>query len=132
MSRALSVLVADDDRDTADSLGMLVRLWGHEVIVAHDGEQALQRAAARPVDVALLDLAMPGLDGLRVARRLAERPNPGPLVLVALTGYADVQHREHAYAAGFLFYLLKPVEPVEVQRLLVAIAEAKAATPVGT
>jgi CheY-like chemotaxis protein len=127
MSRALSVLVVDDDRDTADSLGMLVRLWGHEVIVAHDGEQALQLAAARPVDVALLDLAMPGLDGLQVARRLAERPNPGPLVLIALTGYAGPRCREHAYEAGFLLYLVKPAETAELQRLLTASAEAEAA-----
>jgi CheY-like chemotaxis protein len=132
MSRALSVLVVDDDRDTADSLGVLLRLWGHEALVAYGGEEALQQAGARSVDVALLDLAMPGCDGLHLARRLAERPNPGPLVLVALTGHADLVYRHQTYAAGFLFYLLKPVEPAELKRLLVAIAEAKAAPLVGT
>jgi CheY-like chemotaxis protein len=106
--RPLSVLVVDDHRDAADSLGLLLRLYGHDVRVTYDGEHALALLADRPADVAVLDLLMPGLDGIALAERLAAEPGPRPLLL-ALSGSATAEASERA--AVFDHCLLKPVDP---------------------
>jgi DNA-binding response OmpR family regulator len=104
----LRVLVADDNRDAADSLAMLLRLWGHEAAVAYDGLAAVQTAADWPPDVVLLDVGMPRLDGYAVAQRLRGLPAGAPLVL-AVTGYGDEAHRVRGRGL-FDDYLLKPLD----------------------
>jgi CheY-like chemotaxis protein len=104
----LRVLVVEDNRDAADSLAMLLGLWGHEAAVAYDGRAALAALDAGRPDVVLLDVKMPGLDGYGVAQRIRGLPAPLPLIL-AVTGLADEDHRARGRAL-FDDYLLKPID----------------------
>jgi CheY-like chemotaxis protein len=117
----LRILVADDNRDAADSMATLCHIWGHEARVAYDGSSALRLLAAEPPDVVLADLAMPGFSGDRLARELRAVPGGHYFTLVAVTGYADTEYRELAVAAGFDHYLIKPVEPSALAGLLADI-----------
>ncbi len=116
---ARRVLVVDDNRDAAESLADLLRLWGHEVRLAHDGTEAIERAEAWRPELVLLDIGMPGLDGYQVAERLRkEGPDRGGPVLIALTGFGQREDRERALAAGFDHHLTKPVQPATLRRLV--------------
>jgi CheY-like chemotaxis protein len=126
--RVLRVLVVDDDRDAADSSFALARLWGHDVRVAYAGAAALAMAAADPPDVMLLDIAMPGMDGLRLARQLRRTTRFRDTVLVAVTGYADEGHVRRC-AGAFDYYLIKPVEPTTLQKLLMKERELRVWSP---
>lgn len=117
--RLLRVLVADDCLDTADSFGQLVKIWGHEVQVSYDGATALEAACACQPDVLLLDLGMPGMDGCRVARELRLQVHFKQTLLIALTSYTDEPHRRLAQEAGFDLFLIKPVDPLVLQKLFV-------------
>src|SRR5207249_3079099 len=90
------VLVVDDNVDAAESLAMIVKLWGHEVAVAHDGRSALEECARWVPDVVLLDIGMPAMTGHEVARRLRERPEHAGTLLVALTGWGAEQDRQRS------------------------------------
>jgi signal transduction histidine kinase len=114
------VLVADDNRDAADTLAELLRTLGAEVTVAYDGTQALQRCMEREPDIAVLDIGMPGLDGCDVARALRARPDGARIKLVALTGWGQAADRDRVAAAGFDHHLLKPVGVPELSALLPA------------
>jgi signal transduction histidine kinase len=116
--RERRVLVADDNRDAADTLAELLRALGAEVTVAYDGAQALQRCAQRAPDIAVLDIGMPGLDGYDVARALRARPDGARIKLVALTGWGQAADRDRVIAAGFDHHLLKPVGEAELSALL--------------
>ncbi len=117
---AWRVLVVEDNQDAADSLAMLLRLWGHEVRTAHDGQSGLKAARSYRPDIVLLDIGLPGLDGYAVARRL--RSEFGPAVrLVAMTGYGQDEDRRRASAAGFDTYLTKPADPAALQAILAGI-----------
>lgn len=115
---ALRVLVADDDADTTSSLCQLVKCWGYDVRGAYDGPEALKLALAYRPDVLLLDIAMPGMSGYDLARRLREESLFEDGLLIAVTGYADEGHRLLGAAAGFDQYLVKPVDPSTVKALL--------------
>jgi CheY-like chemotaxis protein len=113
------LLVVDDQRDIADSMGLVLRLLGAEVRVAYDGASALAICERwRPTDV-LTDLAMPGIDGYEVPRRLRRRFRGEPLRLMAMSGWGQEDHRARAQAVGFDHYLVKPVSG---QSLKAAIA----------
>ena len=111
-----SVLVVDDNADTAESLAMLLRLYGHEVTTAHSGPTGLQAALAQPWDVVLADLGLPGIDGYEVARRIREH-TAKPL-LIAITGYGQAEDRQRSKEAGFDYHLVKPIDPQRLQDLL--------------
>ena len=113
------VLVVDDNADAADLLAELLVAAGHEVVVAYDGEEALERSAEAPCDVAILDLGLPGMDGYALAEQLHARPDGGP-TLVALSGYGLEADRRRTARAGFVRHFVKPVDP---DRLLAVIAE---------
>ncbi len=113
-----SVLVVDDNRDAADSLADLLRLAGHEVCVAYDGPAALDLARVRPPDVVLMDIGMPGMDGLEVARRLRQELGLMQTLLVALTGCAGDSDRLRSQEAGFNAHLVKPAQPLDLACLL--------------
>jgi DNA-binding response OmpR family regulator len=121
----LRVLVADNDRDAADSLAQLVRLWGHDALVAYGGDAALEAAVAFRPEVAMLDVAMPGHDGNRLARQLRGRPGLRNALVVAVTGFADEVHRRVSLEAGFDRYLAKPVDPACLEALLELRCQAR-------
>ncbi|MEZ5582574.1 MAG: CheR family methyltransferase [Candidatus Competibacteraceae bacterium] len=108
--RALRILVVDDSRDTADTLGLLLEHEGHNVTVAYSGEQSLAVAQEYKPDVVLCDIGLPGaLDGYGVARAFRNDPLLRGTYLIAVTGYGREQDRDDADAAGFNDHLLKPV-----------------------
>jgi CheY-like chemotaxis protein len=128
MSDPLLVLVVDDDRDAAESLALLLCLWGHEPVVAYDGPTALALALARHPDLILLDIALPGLDGYEVARRLRELPGVRDARIWALTGHARDEDRQRALEAGCDAHLVKPLAPEALRELLEGIVRLQATT----
>jgi signal transduction histidine kinase len=114
----LRVLVVDDNEDAADSLAVLLRMRGHEVLVAHDGPRALELAERENPAVVLMDLGLPGMDGYEVCRQFRERGLGVPRI-IAMTGYGQERDRQRAKSAGFDAHAVKPVEFAELARLLV-------------
>ena len=112
------ILVADDNRDAADSLSMLLELAGHEVRVAHLGRAALSLAQAFRPDVALLDIGMPDLSGYEVAQALRRESWGKGMQLIALTGWGQEKDRQRALEAGFDEHLTKPVDPDQLVALI--------------
>jgi CheY-like chemotaxis protein len=112
------LVVADDDPDTARALRTVLEIWGFEVLVTHDGEAALAAVSQRCPDAVLLDLALPKLDGLQVARRIRELCPSRPVLLLAVTGYSDQQHRLLSREAGFDDHLVKPLDPATLRARL--------------
>jgi signal transduction histidine kinase/CheY-like chemotaxis protein len=122
--RRRRVLVTDDDDDTRAMLAAALALNGHEVYGASDGERALELARRVRPEVVVLDIALAGLDGYEVARRLRAMPRHAPALLIALTGYGRTEDRALAADAGFDAYLTKPIDPAELARI---VAESSAA-----
>jgi PAS domain S-box-containing protein len=112
------ILLADDNRDAAESLAIILRLEGHHVELAHDGQAALDKFAEQAPDVALLDIGMPRRDGYEVARQMREVPAGKDVVLIAVTGWAQDSDKVRAQAAGFDHHLTKPIEPEDLIGLL--------------
>jgi PAS domain S-box-containing protein len=112
------VLVADDNKDAADALAMLLELAGHEVRVAHGGRAALSLAQTFRPDVALLDIGMPELNGYEVAKLLRREPWGSRMFLIALTGWGQDEDRQRAKEAGFDRHLTKPVDTDALEILL--------------
>jgi PAS domain S-box-containing protein len=116
------VLVVDDNVDAATSLAMLLNLQGHQAEAVYAARDALERSQAFSPEVALLDIALPEMDGLSLARRLRAMPQPnGGLRLIALTGYAQPDDRERALAAGFDDHLTKPVDMQILERVMAGL-----------
>jgi signal transduction histidine kinase len=112
----LRILVADDNRDAADSLAGMLRMLGHEVRTAHDGAEAVESAIAFHPDVALLDIGMPQLNGYDVARSIRQQVKD--VVLVALTGWGQAEDKTRSQAAGFDHHLTKPAAPAALSKVL--------------
>jgi two-component system CheB/CheR fusion protein len=112
------LLIVDDNPDIADSMALLARSWGHEVVVAGNGHTALELAEHFRPQRALVDIGLPGMDGYEVARRLRATSQEPDLYLVAMTGYGQAADREKALAAGFDKHLVKPGNADELQELL--------------
>jgi CheY-like chemotaxis protein/anti-sigma regulatory factor (Ser/Thr protein kinase) len=112
------LLVIEDNRDGADSLAMLLRLFGYDVCVTYTGPEGVAAAQAEPPDVVLCDLALPGMDGYAVARALRADPAMADTVLIAVSGHGGEADRQQSREAGFVRHVLKPVEPDDLQRLL--------------
>jgi CheY-like chemotaxis protein/anti-sigma regulatory factor (Ser/Thr protein kinase) len=116
--RSRKVLVVDDNRDAAESLGRLLVICGHEVHTVNNGHDALKVVAEFCPAMVILDLGMPGIDGFETARRLRKSSGGEDLFLVALSGWGQDQDRSRTKAAGFDFHLVKPIDAAAVQRLL--------------
>ena len=114
----LRVLVVEDNRDAADSLALLIRMWGHEARVAYDGVEGLRLADEYAPDCLILDIGLPKLDGYRLARHLRQIEALREAKLVALTAYSDEQHVNRALEAGFDYQFVKPGDPDAIRRLL--------------
>ena len=112
------VLIVDDNRDAAESLGMLLEMEKCTVSVAYDGLQALEVLDAFKPDIALLDIGMPGMDGYELARRIRATRWGRNLVLIALTGWGQADDKKRATDAGFDEHLTKPVDPDLLSRVL--------------
>jgi DNA-binding response OmpR family regulator len=117
-SKPLRVLVVEDYADQADSLAMLLRLWGYDCRIAGDGATALETASTYQPDLVLLDLQLPKVEGLDVARWLRERAEFQHVPLVAITGFGQEADQVRARAAGVDQLLLKPADPQELRLLL--------------
>ena len=105
------MLIADDNRDSAESLGMLLSLEGHEVHVAYTGGEALALAVAKPPEPAFLDIGMPDMDGFELARRLRSVPFGHRPTLLAVTGWGRPDDIRKALEAGFDHHVTKPLDP---------------------
>jgi len=119
------VLVVDDLKDAADSLAVLLRVLGHEVHVAYDGEQGVAAARSLKPQVVFLDLGMPKLNGYE-ACRIIRSEFGNEMFLVALTGWGQDDDRRRSAAAGFDRHLVKPVEPAAVSDMLASFFDARA------
>src|SRR5262245_60219161 len=125
----LTVLIVDDNADAADSLALLLKLWGYEGRVAYDGSAALAAFQQQGPDAVLLDLSLPGLDGFAVAGRLRTLAQGRGFTLIALTGFGREEDYRRAAEAGFDLHLLKPVDPERLRGFLAALAQQKAEGP---
>jgi CheY-like chemotaxis protein len=112
------VLVVDDNIDSAEVLGTLLEQMGHEVFVAYTGARAIEMARERRPDTMLLDMALPDVSGLEVARTLRREGGLAPLRIIGLSGFGSDEHRRRAREAGLDDYLEKPVDTATLERLL--------------
>lgn len=112
----MRVLVVDDNRDAADTLGWLLELRGAEVRVAYGGAAALTQAETFHPHIGLFDIDMPGMTGLELAREMRKRADDGPLLLIAVTGVSDADAVARTAAAGFDRHVTKPADPAELER----------------
>jgi two-component system CheB/CheR fusion protein len=119
----LRVLVAEDNVDAGDSLSLLLRLHGHEVLVARTGPSALEVASAFQPDVVLLDIGLPGMDGYQVAQHLRAKPEFKNVLLCALTGHtpSEADH-DRPQQAGFDHHFVKPLNLKTLLELFAAVA----------
>jgi signal transduction histidine kinase/FixJ family two-component response regulator len=118
LATPLRVLVVEDNEDGRESLRDLLELWGHEVELAENGTQGVEKALSLHPDVALVDIGLPGIDGNEVARRIRAVFGTANMELIAMTGYGQAEDRRRALQAGFDSYLVKPVDPAHLGRLL--------------
>ncbi len=121
------VLVADDNRDSALTLSIMLEAMGNEVRVAHDGEEAVAVAAAFRPDAILLDIGMPRMNGYDACARIRREPWASATTVVALTGWGQDADKSRSRAAGFDRHLVKPVEPATLAALLEALPARGAA-----
>ena len=120
VTKRARILIADDDRDSAQTLSTLLELMGHETHTAHDGRATIMVADAVQPDVVILDIRMPQVDGYGAARMLRERPWARGVVLYALTGWGEQSDRERTSNAGFDRHFVKPIG---IDELLANLAE---------
>ena len=113
------ILVVDDNPDTVMSLAILLEQSGNEVQTAHDGLEAVAAAETFRPDIVLLDLGLPKLNGYETARRIREKPWGKTMLLVAMTGWGQPEARRKSAEAGFNEHLVKPVDQVDLMKLLV-------------
>jgi CheY-like chemotaxis protein len=116
--RRRRVLVADDNRDSAQTLAMVLDVMGHETRLANDGLQAVAIAAEFEPDIVLLDIGMPKLNGYEACRQIRAQPWARDVVMVAVTGWGHDEDRRRSKSAGFDLHLVKPLDPVEVERMM--------------
>ena len=115
------ILVADDNRDAAESMSTVLRLMGNEVRTVHDGLQAVEEAAAFRPDMVLLDIGMPRLNGYDAARRIRAERWGKSIMVVAMTGWGQEEDKRRASEAGFDRHFTKPVDPAEIERLIAGL-----------
>ena len=117
-SQSHRILVVDDNRDSAESLAMLLRINGNSTHMAHDGFEALEAVEKHRPDVVLLDIGLPKLSGHDVCRHVREQPWGKDIVVIALTGWGQEEDRRRSQEAGFNGHLVKPVNYDELFNLL--------------
>jgi CheY-like chemotaxis protein len=116
-------MVVDDNVDAAATLAMLLEAAGHSVVIEHEPLRALERARTDALQVCLLDIGLPGMDGYELARRLRAQPATAHALLVAITGYGQDSDRQLASEAGFDRHLVKPIDLDTLQAALAGLPE---------
>ena len=125
-SKQRRILVADDNVDSAVSMAILLELMGNEVIVAHDGQQACEMAAAFQPAVVILDIGMPKLNGYAACRLMRAQPWSANTTIIALTGWGQLEDQRRSQEAGFDHHLVKPVDPLVLEQLIAQAHETTA------
>jgi signal transduction histidine kinase/ActR/RegA family two-component response regulator len=120
----LRILIVDDNRDGADSLGMMLRIMGNDTRTAYDGRDGLQVAGEYRPDVILLDIGLPMLNGYETCRRIRAQPWGNGIVVIAMTGWGQEEDRRRSHEAGFDHHLVKPVDPTALMQLLSGLSNA--------
>jgi PAS domain S-box-containing protein len=118
------ILVVDDNRDSADSLGMLLALNGNQVHTGYDGLEGVAAAERFRPEIVLLDIGMPKLSGYDACRRIREQPWGKDMVLIALTGWGQEEDKRRTEKAGFDAHLVKPVDPAALTELLASVTRS--------
>jgi CheY-like chemotaxis protein len=119
------ILVVDDNRDSANSMAHMLRLTGNQVYTAFDGLEALRAAESYRPDVILMDVGMPKMNGYEAARRIREQEWGRGMVIIALTGWGQEDDKHRSRRAGCDGHLVKPVDLVELDRLLKQLDQAR-------
>ena len=119
------VLVVDDNRDSAESMAMMLHLLAAEVYLAHDGIEAVAAAEHHRPEIVLMDVGMPRLNGLDATRRIREQPWGRDMTIIALTGWGQDSDRLRSREAGCDGHLVKPVELSEMEQLLARLASGR-------
>jgi PAS domain S-box-containing protein len=122
---SLRILIVDDNRDSADSLVLLLRLLGNDTRTAYDGQEGVAVAGEFKPDVVLLDIGLPKLNGYEACRRIRGQPWGKKAVLIAVTGWGQEEDRRRSHEAGFDHHLVKPVDPHDLMRLLAGLRQVK-------
>jgi CheY-like chemotaxis protein len=117
MAEEVDVLVVDDDPDARESMAVLLGEFGYRARTARDAAAALAELAREPSPCVVLDLGMPGMDGIELARTIRAH-HGSSMVLIALTGWANTERQEQAEMAGVDFVLAKPLDLERFRRLL--------------
>jgi CheY-like chemotaxis protein len=120
--KRLSVLIADDNADAANTFAMMLRLMKYDVESVYDGQQAVEAVARIQPDVAFLDIGMPNMNGYEAARAIRLLPRERPLTLVAVTGWGQDDDRRSSREAGFDHHLVKPVDPTMLKNFLASLS----------
>ena len=120
----LTLLVVDDNVDAATTLAMLLEAGGHEVYIEHESLRALELARSARPDACLLDIGLPDIDGIELARRLRAQPETAHSVLIAVSGYGQESDRRAALEAGFAHHLVKPVDLDALDAVLATVSRA--------
>jgi DNA-binding response OmpR family regulator len=110
------VLIVDDNRDADELLALLMRAWGHQVMLAYDATAALAALGSFHPDLVLLDIGLPGMNGFALARELRQRGCSA--TLAAITSYGGAEDRQRSLAAGIDHYFVKPVDSTTFGALL--------------
>ncbi len=126
---ACRILIADDNGDAVESMGLMLRLMGNQVFTAYNGIQAVEQAAEFRPDVILLDIGMPFLNGYEVARHIRAQSWGKDVFLIALTGWGQEEDKRRAAEAGFDQHFTKPIHPAEVVKLIAALRDNAPAAP---
>ncbi|MBV8234009.1 MAG: response regulator, partial [Planctomycetaceae bacterium] len=128
-ARSWRVLVIDDNVPACRSLALILGEWGHVVRVCHDGAEALATARDFRPEVVLLDIGLPDMDGLTVARRLRDRPEHRNTMLIAMTGLGHDEDRRRSLEAGFDDHLVKPLDLDALENLLADLDPSRRSSP---
>jgi PAS domain S-box-containing protein len=120
---SLRVLVVDDNRDSAASLDILLRMVGNDVRTVHDGLDALALASEYRPDVIVLDIGLPGMNGYEVAQAIRQQSWSRNTLLIAVTGWGQESDKQRAIAAGLDHHLVKPVDPAVLLEMLASFAK---------
>lgn len=125
-SAEIKIVIADDNRDSADALGVLLEMWGYRTTIAYDGAEAVEATRRVLPDVVILDINMPRMTGNQAAAALrADPPGDQPLILVALTAETSGPERMLQVEAGFDAHVGKPIDLDHLQRTVSRLLEGR-------